>query len=36
MAYNYSIHATVETTKHGVGGTVNLRSKASTSGSVVY
>lgn len=36
MAYNYSIPATVETTKHGVGGTVNLRSKASTSGSVVY
>lgn len=35
MAYTYPISATVETTKNGNGGTVNLRATASKTGKVV-
>ena len=35
MAYTYSIDATVETSKNGNGGTVNLRKTASAKGEVV-
>ena len=35
MAYTYSIDATVETSKNGTGGYVNMRASTSTSATVV-